>query len=323
MDMTLTPRERVLTTIAHREPDRVPHNLRLVPELLDMVQREISTRDYAEHFGHDVRYVVHTLPPQPAGVPAVEWTPRPTPQDIARLQQEVQALHERGLAVCGMYFMGVYEQAKDWIGDEDTMIGPYVDPAGFSRLLDRIVDWKCALYGAYAAAGVDIVWIGDDLGTQRSLVMSPDMYRQWYRPRHERIVSHIRAVRSGVKIAFHSCGHVTPLIPDLIEIGIDILEAVQAECMDIVQLKRQFGRDITFWGGVGAQSVLARTTPAQVMEGVRRTLDVMAPGGGYIAAPCHTLMEEVPWSSIVAFHQAVAAYGAYSPKARADSMYQR
>jgi len=207
--------------------------------------------------------------------------------------------------------MGVYEQAKDWIGDEATMVGPYTDPKGFSDLLDRIVEWKCSLYGAYAAAGTDIVWIGDDLGTQRSLVMSPAMYRQWYRPRHRRIVDHVRSIRGDVKIAFHCCGHVTPLIRDLIEIGIDILEAVQAECMDIGQLKREFGREITFWGGVGAQSVLARTTPEQVAAGVQRTLCLMASGGGYIAAPCHTLTEEVPWSSIVAFHQAVKAYGAY------------
>ncbi len=276
-----------------------------------MVDGEIGTRDYAAYFCHDVRYVVCPLPPRPEAVPATEWTPQPAQHELGKLASEIRAYHDDGFAVCGMYFMGVYEQAKDWIGDESTMIGPYADPERFSRMLDRIVDWKCSLYGAYAAAGVDIVWIGDDLGTQRSLVMSPAMYRQWYRPRHEQIVRHIRSIRSDVKIAFHSCGHVTPLIKDLIEIGIDILEAVQAECMDIARLKREFGADITFWGGVGAQSVLARATPAQVTEGVRRTLDIMAPGGGYIAAPCHTLTEEVPWRSIVAYHQAVRTYGAY------------
>ena len=197
--MSMTSRERVLTTIAHKEPDRVPYNLRVVPELLDMVESEIGIRDYAEYFAHDVRYVpgiLPPLPPKPDGVPVTEWTP-------------------------------------------------------------------------------------------------------------------LRSICSDVKIAFHSCGHVTPLVMDLIEVGIDILEAVQTECMEIEQLKREFGKDITFWGGVGAQSVLARTTPEQVIEGVRRALRVMAPGGGYIAAPCHTLMEEVPWDSIVAFHQAMKAYGAY------------
>ena len=81
--------------------------------------------------------------------------------------------------------------------------------------------------------------------------------------------------------------------------------------MDIAQLKREFGQDIAFWGGVGAQSVLASREPEDVIEGVRRTLRIMAPGGGYLAAPCHTLMEEVPWSSVLAFHQAMRTYGAY------------
>ena len=141
--------------------------------------------------------------------------------------------------------------------------------------------------------------------------MSPDLYRQWYRPCHFRIIQHLRKIRTNVRIAFHCCGYVTTLIPDLIEIGSDILEAVQAECMDIGLLKREFGMDISFWGAVGAQSVLARTTPQQVIDGVRKTLSIMAPGGGYIAAPCHTLTEEVPWESVVAFHETVQRYGAY------------
>jgi uroporphyrinogen decarboxylase len=188
---------------------------------------------------------------------------------------------------------------------------PFEDPSCLERELDRITRWKADVYGAYVRAGVDIVWMGDDLGTQQSLIMSPAQYRQWYRPCHERIVRSLRSVRPDVRIAFHCCGFVTTLIPDLIEMGVDVLEAVQAECMDIGRLKRDFGGHLAFWGAVGAQSVLARTTPQQVMEGVRRTLAIMAPGGGYVAAPCHTLTEEVPWENVVAFHEALRHYGAY------------
>ena len=307
----MTSRDRVLTTLDHKEPDRVPYNLRPAPEIVDLLRAHVGDVDFADHFGHDVRYVAVPLPQRREGVPEVEWTPRPTEQDIAAVTAATRAFHDRDLAVCGSYSCGVYEQAKHWIGDEATMIGPYEDPKGFGDLLDRITDWKCAIYGAYAAAGTDIVWMGDDLGTQRSLVMRPEQYRQWYRPRHRRIVEHIRAIGPDVKIAFHCCGHVTPLIRDLIEIGIEVLEAVQAETMDIAELKREFGRDIAFWGGVGAQSVLARTTPEQVIEGVRQTLRVMGPGGGYIAAPCHTLTEEVPWEAVLAFHEAMTKYGSY------------
>jgi uroporphyrinogen decarboxylase len=296
--------------IAHREADRVPFNLRPGEALLERLRAEAGTSDFAEYFGHDLRYVSVAGPPVPEGVPASEWTPVPAEADVAAAAEETAALQGRGLAVCGAYLVGIYETAKDWIGDAPTMTGPYDDPAGFAALLDRITEWKMATYGAHVRAGVDIVWIGDDLGTQRSLVMSPAMYREWYRPRHQRLVDHLHALRPEVKIAFHCCGHVTPLIPDLIEIGIDLLEAVQAEAMDLGYLKREFGRDLTFWGGIGAQSVLPGG-PEQVRAGVRETLGIMAPGGGYIAAPCHTLTEEVPWENVLAFHEAVREYGGY------------
>ena len=306
----MTSRDRVLTTINHREPDRVPFNLRPAAEHLARLREQVREVDFAEHFHHDVRYVTIPEPPRPDEVPLSEWTPRPTEEEVTRAREAARDLQQRGLAVCGSYNCGVYEQAKHWFGDEAAMIGPYENPLEFGKMLDRITEWKCARYGAYVAAGVDLVWIGDDLGTQRSLVMSPAQYREWYRPRHQVIVTHLRAIRSDVKIAFHCCGHVTPLIPDLIELGIDVLEAVQPEAMDLGYLKREFGRDLAFWGGIGAQSALAGT-PAEAIAGVRDTLRLMAPGGGYIAAPCHTLTEEVRWETVLAFHEAVTVYGDY------------
>jgi uroporphyrinogen decarboxylase len=311
----MTSRERVLTTIAHREPDRVPFNLR--PDGAHWARlREVAGEvDFADYFGHDVRYVGLSLAERPDGMPDQDWAPCPEPQAVAAAAEVVRGLQERGLAVCSSYACGVYEQAKAWLGDVPTMVGPYEDPGGFAQVVDRITEWKGAIYGAYAQAGVDIVWIGDDLGTQRSLVMSPAQYREWYRPCHQRIVDRLRAIRPGVRIAFHCCGHVTPLIGDLIELGIDVLEAVQSEAMDLAELKREYGRDITFWGGIGAQSILTGTA-AEVWEGVGETLALMAPGGGYIAAPCHTLTPEVPWENVVALQDAIRTLGAYPDPGR-------
>jgi len=308
---TVTSRELVLTALEHREPNRVPFNLRPSHELIQELHRHVGEVDFAEHFGHDVRYVGVALEERPADMPEAEWVPQPTTDAIAETSRATREFQERGLAVCGAYACGVFEQAKHWLGDFRTLVAPHEEPEGFARVLDRIVEWKASIYGAYAQAGADIVWMGDDLGTQRSLVMRPAQYRKWYRPRHREIVEHIRAIRPRIKIAFHCCGHVTPLVRDLIEIGIDVLEAVQAETMDIGGLKREFGKDIAFWGGVGAQSVLAQPDPEAVAEGVRQTLATMAPGGGYIAAPCHTLTDEVPWQSVLAFHEAVRRYGTY------------
>lgn len=309
----MTSRERVLTVLRHRESDRVPFNLRPSGEMVARLRQEQKSPnlDFSDFFCHDVRYVNIALPECPNGIPLREWRPLPDANAIAVCGQQVKVLQNRGLAVCSGYVCGVFEHMKAWHGDVETLTMPFENPALLERDLQAITAWKQNVYGAYVRAGVDIVWMGDDLGTQHNLIMSPGQYRQWYRPCHAGIVAAIRQIRPDTRIAFHCCGYVTPLIPDLIEIGIDILEAVQAECMDLAMLKREFGRELSFWGGVGVQSVLARTTPAQVIEGVRRTLAIMMPGGGYIAAPCHTLTEEVPWESVLAFHQAVQRYGAY------------
>jgi len=306
----MTSRDRVLTTLRRQEPDRVPHNLRPAPAMVNRLREETGATDFAEHFGHDVRYVGAAFPADTTAELPVEERQLPQPQADAwqAVAAQVAELHERGLAVCGGYACGVFEQAKHWRGEAQTLTDMYENPSLLSRVLDSLTEGKSAIYTGYARAGVDIVWMGDELGTQRSLVMSPQHYRQWYRPRHAEIVRSIRQANPNAFIAFHCCGHVTPLIPDLIDLGIDCLEAVQAEAMDIVELKRRFGRDLSFWGGVGAQSVLARPTPEAVKEGVRWTLEVMSPGGGYVAAPCHTLTEEVPWENVIAFHDAVREF---------------
>jgi len=322
----MKPRDRVLTALSHREPDRVPHNLRLTRKLRERLRAEHGDGteiDEGQYFDHDVRYVRIEIPKPPDGVAEPDWRPEPTAEQLAACTEQTRALQQRGYAVCGAYHAGIYEHLKKCYGDVEALTLPYTDPARLERELDWITNFKLRIALGYANSGVDIVWIGDDLGAQRSLIMSPEHYRAFYRPRHAHTVEQLRRVRPDIKIAFHCCGHVTPLVGDLIEVGIDILEAVQAETMDIGLLKREFGRKICFWGAVGAQSVLARTSPEQVMAGVKRTLEIMAPGGGYIAAPCHTLTEEVPWASILAFHEAIRRYGAYAISADTPALAGR
>ena len=309
----MNSRQRVFTTLAHRQPDRVPWNLRPSPQLEARLRREVgdAKRDFAAHFGYDIRYVSIPLMRLPELQNDPRWSPRPSSEDVVKCREKTKLIQDEGFVVCGGYFCGVFEQAKKWFGDAETLTMPIDDPGRLRAELERITQWKMAVYGAYAQAGVDIVWMGDDVGAQHSLIMSPAQYRRWYRPCHESIVAHLRKLRGDVRIAFHCCGYVTALVPELIEMGIDILEAVQPECMDLAFLKREFGRDISFWGAIGTQSILAKHSRAEVLEGVRETLRLMAPGGGYIAAPSHTLTEEVPWETVVAFHEAMERYGGY------------
>jgi len=310
----MTSRERVFTTLRHEEPDMVPFNIRVCPEIQQRLCKETGdpNTDWYAHFGHDIRPMNwFEFPPPPAGVLKEEWTPLPGETEQAAMAARIRQIKDSGVVVASGYQIGIFEHAKEWLGDVPTLTLPHDDPQRFEMILDRITEWKQQVYGIWVKLGVDVAFIGDDLGTQRSLIMSPAAYRTWYRPRHQRLIQHLRAINPNVKVAFHCCGHVTPLIRDLIEVGVDILEAVQAEAMDIAYLKREFGRDICFWGGVGAQSVLARATREQVIEGVRNTLAIMAPGGGYIAAPCHTMTEEVSWENILAFHDAIRQFRSY------------
>lgn len=308
----MTSLERVLTSLRHEQPDRVPCYSRPMGEVLERFYAEQGTREvsFADHFGHDLRFVGVSIPTRPEGVSPRDWLPPISKEQVASCAGEINALHARGLATCSCYYMGVYEQMKDWYGDVTTLLMPFEDPARLEAELTRIADWKLAVYGACVQAGVDIAHFGDDLGTQNSLIMNPEHYRQFYRPQHRRVVQGLKRINPAVRVAFHCCGYVTSLIPDLIEnVGIDILEAVQPECMDLPELKQRFGRDLAFAGAVGNQQILARGTPEGVKEGVRRTLEIMAPGGGYISAPCHMLTSDIPWENVLAFHEAVREYG--------------
>jgi len=207
----MTSRERVFQAIRHEEPDRVPFNARFTDKALAAYQKAAGiTGDLAEHFGHDVRYVSLRVPPRPPGTERSAWRPSPTDAAVADCAAEAGSLRDRGLAVCGSYFCGVYEEAKECLGDVATLTMAYDDPAGLEALIEGIAQWKMSLYGAYARAGVDIVWIGDDLGTQNSLIMKPEHYRRFYQPWHRRIVAHLRGINPDAFVAFHSCGYVTP-----------------------------------------------------------------------------------------------------------------
>jgi uroporphyrinogen decarboxylase len=153
---------------------------------------------------------------------------------------------------------------------------------------------------------VQVVCQGDDLGMQSGLYISPEMYRRFIKPRERRIFDFIHS-RTDAKIFLHTCGSVYDIIGDLIDIGLDILNPVErsAAKMDVVRLKNEVGKDICFWaGGIDMQQVLPFASCKEIEEDVRRTLDIMAPGGGYVFAPTHNLRPDVTSDRIHAAYEA-------------------
>jgi uroporphyrinogen decarboxylase len=235
--------------------------------------------------------------------------------DTLRSQAQVAVSKGKAVALAGPC-AGIAE-VYSWLrGYEQYYIDLAINKGYVAYMLDRLVDFKCAFWErALQEVGdlVDVVIEADDLAGQRSLLMSPDTYRSLIKPRHRRLFSFIKE-QAPVKLFFHSCGAVRPLIPDFIDAGIDILNPVQVSAagMDLHELKQEFGQDLVFWGGgVDTQGVLNTGTPEEVKQNVRRNVEALAPGGGFVFAAVHDIQADVPPENIIAMWEAWKAYGGY------------
>lgn len=184
-------------------------------------------------------------------------------------------------------------------------------------LMDKIVEntllyWEKVLDGVGDI--VDVIALNEDLGGQESPLISPTIYRKYVKPRHKEIFSFVKRKAPQAKLFLHSCGSVYDLIGDLVEIGVDILNPVQvrARNMDTKKLKKEFGKDLVFWGGgVDTQEVLPYGTPDDVRDEVKRRIDDLAPDGGFVFNTIHNIQADVPTENIIAMWETVMEYGKY------------
>ncbi|HVN53279.1 MAG TPA: uroporphyrinogen decarboxylase family protein [Anaerolineaceae bacterium] len=247
--------------------------------------------------------------------------PWPDPTDPARFaglrdrarkaaEEEQQAVFLGGLSAGIMemaaWMRGFDNYFSDFGSNETLLVG----------LMTRVMEmkmqyWDIALkeVGDYATA----IGEADDFAGQFRMLVSPAMYRRIVKPLHRQLFDFIHA-RTKAKIFFHSCGAIRPVIKDLIEIGVDILNPIQVSAtgMDSAELKKEFGRDIIFWGGgVDTQRVLGEGTPDEVRADTRKRIADLAPGGGFVFATVHNIQGNVPPENIVAMWETLQECGAY------------
>ena len=159
------------------------------------------------------------------------------------------------------------------------------------------------------AADVDVLELGDDVGTQRGMMFDPGLWRSLLRGRLARVVAAAKAVKPDILLFYHSDGQVYDIIPDLIDLGIDILNPVQPECMDVDFLKKEYGQSLSFWGCLGTQSVMPFGTVEEVRASVAHMIDVVGAGGGLVLAPTHVVEPEVPLENLLAMVETAQTYG--------------
>jgi len=259
----------------------------------------------------------HLADPTLQDLEKFDW---PDPADSGRFQglrERAKKLHEEtDYAVILNFNVGPVHQCQyvrgyaTWL--EDLLLRPVFAEA----LIDRVADIFIQIANrALEEAGeyVDLVMYGDDIATQNATLFRPDLYRRMIKPRHKAIANAIK--RHGKLILYHSCGSVYALIRDLIEVGIDALNPVQVSAadMDTERLKREYGRELTFWGGIDTHRVLPTGTPAEVREEVKRRIDHLHGNGGYVLCGVHNLQPEVPPENIVAMYEAALEYGRIPP----------
>ena len=199
---------------------------------------------------------------------------------------------------------GLFEVSWNLRGFENVMMDTVAEPDFYEEMLERLTDLYLAFVEYTADLPVDAIMFGDDWGDQRGVIIGPERWRRFFKPRWAKIYQ--AAHDSGKAVISHCCGSIVDIIPDVIEIGLDVLESVQPEAggMNPYELKERWGDKLTFWGGLGSQSTIPFGTPGQIKEEVRRLCAEMGKGGGYILSPAKALQPETPTQNAVAVVEA-------------------
>jgi len=236
----------------------------------------------------------------------------------AVLDSQLENIVDQGI-VADRNAAGITEVAFRIRGYEEFFMDMALDPEGASRLMEKILEYKLDywdFFGKYAREkgileDILVAVECDDLGTQDSLLFSPDMIKERVMPLQAELIKKMKESLPGVKTMYHSDGAVFDLIPEFINMGVDILNPVQftAAGMELDRLKKAYGRDIVFWGGgVDTQDTLPHGTPEQVADEVKRNIDILAPGGGFVFATVHNIQADVPAENFWAMWDTVSRY---------------
>jgi uroporphyrinogen decarboxylase len=348
----MTSRERVLTAFEHKEPDRVPAWCGASPEFWENAKRTLSLDDEGlrQRFGDDFRrvFAVYAGPEfplqegansrtpfgverhglgygQPIRHPLANATltevhdyPWPDPKwmDVSGIRAEAEK-YAGQYAILGGDWSPFFHDAIDLLGMEGLVWKMADEPEVVAATLGHLVDYYAAvsqhIFDA-AAEVIDIFFIGNDFGSQSGPLIGERHFRRFFLPHLQRLIDLGHAY--GLKVMLHCCGGYAPLIPSMIQAGLDGLHAVQPSCrsMDLTRLKSEFGDEILFNGAIDSHHVLINGTPDLVRKKTREVLEVMKPGGGYVAGASHDwILPETPLENVLAMFDAISEFGVYAP----------
>lgn len=208
--------------------------------------------------------------------------------------------------VCSYHVLCLFERAWSLRGLENFMIDMMSRSNFVNDLLDRITGYQIKVAEKYVELGVTCARTGDDYGGQSSMLFSPELWRKLFKPRLEKIWDVYK--KADIPVILHSCGNVEPIIPDLIEMGLDVLHPLQPEAMSVEELSQKYGKDLSFYGGLSIQKVLPLGSPEDVKEDVKKCIEVLGKNNGYIIGPANSITSDVPLKNIEALISSIDKY---------------
>jgi uroporphyrinogen decarboxylase len=203
----------------------------------------------------------------------------------------------------------IFECAWKLRGLESTLMDMMAAEDLAASYFDRVTALVEASGRQLVRAGVDVMHTGDDVATQRGMMMSPELWRKWIKPRFARVIAAAKEENPEVLISYHCDGDCRAILPELVEIGVEVLNPVQPECMDPAEVKRDYGERLAFWGTVGTQTTLPFGTADEVRRVVKKRIETVGAGGGLLLAPTHLVEPDVPWENVLAFFEAARRFG--------------
>lgn len=327
----MTRHQRVIDALNHKDTDMVPFHFDLTQQAFEKISRHLGSYAFIKKSGIHLHYFQYWGWPTEtekgselflddfgvtwnrSGVdkdigiiekpvvykPDLSLMPEPVLDEkkLRRQIEETIASKEDKFVFAGIGF-SMFERFWSYCGMENALIYMITEPEFTHAILDEICEFNLRVIDIFNEYPLDGIYFGDDWGQQRGLIMGPKLWREFIKPRMAEMYA--RAKKNNKYIFQHSCGDILEIFPDLIEIGLDCYQTFQPEIYDIEAVKKEYGNDLAFWGGISTQKLLPYAAPEKVKEETKRIMDIMSEGGGYIAAPTHAIPFDVPVENILA-----------------------
>lgn len=241
--------------------------------------------------------------------------PFPDPLAVGRFDdaQKYIERYKNDYFIVGDLELTMFEMAWHMVGLQKFLMDMSMGEDYVDVLFDRILEFTIGVGKKLVELGVDAIWTGDDIGAQNNMLISPRMWRKYFKPRHGELFRELKAANPNVLVAYHSDGVVAPVLDELIEIGMEVFNPVQPNVPghDAAELKSKFGDRVAFWGAIDQQHLLPNGTPEQIAADVAEKIKILGAGGGYMCSPAHIMQADVPVANVEAFIAAVKKYGEY------------